>query len=511
MKQRRLAILLAAVMAVAMTSPAFAEEGEKHLNLGLGWFATTLDPADESVDYNSWMLTRMDVGENLFTVDENMVLQNQLADSWEVVDEKTWKLHIRDGVTFHNGNPLTAEAVKTSIERVIKDNVRGQNLVDIASMEADGQDLTIVTNEPNGSLLAGLSEPLFMIVDTTADVDNFINQPILTGPYKVVSFETDSTVELEAYDGYWGGTPGFDTITVKYVADSESGVMALQNGELDLMTVGSADLPLFAGEEFQTMTIEGIREYFAIFNLEDEKFQDKNLRDAIAFAIDRDSMASLIGTDCSVSAAPFPASVPFGYDELEKQSYDKEKAEELLAAAGYEDKDGDGVVEDADGNPLSITISLAYDLAGSGDMVDMIAQTMQALLKGIGINCEVAKLENGSAIKENHEFDIAICNFLSAITGDPYSFLRSNWGTDGGTNYSSYSNKDLDEALSRLEAATDPQERYDIAQEAQQIMLNDTASIFMLTRNYNIAAAADIQNLKGFPLDYYLLTPEVTR
>ena len=509
--KRKIALLTAGVLILAGAFTVSAEEQEKHLNLGLTWFATTLDPADESVDYNSWMLTRMDVGENLFTVDENMVLQNQLADSWEVVDEKTWKLHIRDGVTFHNGNPLTAEAVKTSIERVIADNVRGQNLVDIASMEADGQDLTIVTNEPNGSLLAGLSEPLFMIVDTTADVDNFINQPILTGPYKVVSFETDSTVELEAYEDYWGGKPGFDTITVKYVADSETGVMALQNGELDLATAGSSDLPLFAGEDFQTMTIEGIREYFAIFNLTDPKFQDQNLRDAIAFAIDRESMAGLIGTDCSVSAAPFPGSVPFGYDSLEKQSFDQAKAQECLAAAGYEDKDGDGIVEDAEGTPLKIVLSLAYDLAGSGSMVDMIAETMQSQLKAIGIGCEIAKLENGSAIKENHEFDIAICNFLSAITGDPYSFLRSNWGTDGGTNYSSYSNEAFDEALLRLEAATDPQERYAIAEEAQQILLNDTGSIFMLTRNYNVVAAADIKNLKGFPLDYYMLTPDVTR
>lgn len=509
MKKRKIAALLTFAIIMAPFS-VHAEETEKHLNLGLTWFATTLDPADESVDYNSWMLSRMDVGENLFTVDENMVLQNQLADSWENVDENTWKIHVRDGVTFHNGNPVTAEAVMNSINRVIADNVRGQNLVNIDHMEADGQDLTIVTKEPNGALLAGLSEPLFMIVDTTADVDNFVNQPVLTGPYKVDSFEKDNVVELEAYDGYWGGTPGFDTITVKNVTDSEAGVMALQNEELDILTVPSTSLSVLEDAGFQTMTVEGIREYFGIFNMSQERFQNSDLREAISYAINRDGMASLIGSDCSVAAAPFPSSVPFGYDQLEKQSYDEEKAKELLKAAGYEDTDGDGVVEDADGEPLKMTISVAYDLAGSGEMIDTIAASMQSGLQAVGIDCSIANLENGSAIKENHEYDLAICNFLSAITGDPYSFLRANWGTDGGTNYTGYSNAEFDEVLAKLSAATDPQERYSIAQEAQQILLNDNASVFMVTKNYNIAASSKIKNLKGFPLDYYLLTPDTT-
>ncbi len=510
MKKKLAMALLITGMTVALNCSVFAESAEKHLDLGLTWFATTLDPADESVDYNSWMLMRMDVGECLFTLDENMELVPQLADSWELLDDVTWKIHIREGVTFQNGNPLTAESVMGSIDRVISDNARGQSLTDIKEMTADGQDLTIVTNEPNGSLLAGLSEPLFMIVDPSGDVDSYIHTPICTGPYMVAEFQADNKVELVKYDGYWGGDPGFDSVTVKYVADADSGIMALQNGELDIATVDSGNLSLFETEDYQIIDVQGLREYFAIMNMENEVLQDKNVREALSYALDRDAMAGLLGSDVSVSAAPFPSSVPFGYDNLNKQSYDPDKVKELLAAAGYTDADGDGMVEDEAGNPLKFTISVAYDLAGSGDMIDMMATTMQAQFQAAGIQCDIAKLEDGAAIKNDHDYDIAICNFLTAGTGDPQNYLVNNWMTGGGTNYSGYTNEELDNILKQLSSATDPQERYDYAEEAQEIILDDCAGLFMLTKNYHIVAGADIQNLKAFPLDYYMLTPDVT-
>jgi len=124
----------------AVSTEAQANTG--HMNIALYWFGETLDPA---LDWDGWTLTRAAVGETLVTVDENLQLVGQLADSWENVDETTWKFHIRQGVTFQNGNPLTPEAVKASIERTVKMNERGEDALKLASIDVDGEYVIIKT------------------------------------------------------------------------------------------------------------------------------------------------------------------------------------------------------------------------------------------------------------------------------------------------------------------------------------------------------------------------------
>lgn len=208
-------IMTAAVMLFGSAGAAVADdaaaEGEKHLNMAIYWFGDDLDPGH---GWNGWTLTRAAVGENLVTVTEDLELVGQLADSWEAVDDTTWKFHIRQGVTFQNGNPLTAEAVKSSIERSIEINERGQTNLKLSSIETDGEYVIFQTEEPYGAFLANLSEPLFIIVDTTADTDTFVDTPVCTGPYMVTSFDPGVSFEAVAYKDYWGGTPGLDSVTV---------------------------------------------------------------------------------------------------------------------------------------------------------------------------------------------------------------------------------------------------------------------------------------------------------
>ena len=138
-KKILLGIFLALISVVILTScgekekeaaTTEAQANGEHMNIALYWFGETLDPA---LDWDGWTLTRAAVGETLVTVDENLKLVGQLADSWENVDETTWKFHIRQGVTFQNGNPLTPEAVKSSIERTVKMNERGESALKLAS------------------------------------------------------------------------------------------------------------------------------------------------------------------------------------------------------------------------------------------------------------------------------------------------------------------------------------------------------------------------------------------
>ena len=196
MKTKWIGLLLTGTLLLSGAAPAFAEESsDSHLDFGIYWFGDDLDPGN---GWNGWTLTRAAVGETLITVNENLEFVGQIADEWEAVDDTTWKFHIRDGVTFQNGNICDAQAVVSSIQRSLEVNERGQTNLKLASVEADGDYVIFTTEEPYGAFLANLTEPLFVIVDTSVDTSNFGNEPICTGAYKVTSFEPDVSFDAVA-------------------------------------------------------------------------------------------------------------------------------------------------------------------------------------------------------------------------------------------------------------------------------------------------------------------------
>ena len=142
-----------------------ANGGTKSIVIGVGQFPTNLDPA---LEFNGWFVYEFGIGETLVKFTETMEIEPLLADSWNRVDDLTWKFHIRPGVKFHNGVAVTAEVVKSSIERSLKLNPRTAEILLINAMAADGQNLTITTKTPYEALLGNLADPLAIIVDTTA-------------------------------------------------------------------------------------------------------------------------------------------------------------------------------------------------------------------------------------------------------------------------------------------------------------------------------------------------------
>ena len=98
-------------------------------------------------------------------------------------------------------------------------------------MTAQGQDLTIKTTRPDASLLGNMAEPLFIIVDTSADTSKFKSEPIATGPFMVTGYTPDQEIQVKRYDGYWGGAADLDTMTLKYIKDDNTRALALQSGK----------------------------------------------------------------------------------------------------------------------------------------------------------------------------------------------------------------------------------------------------------------------------------------
>ena len=204
------------------------------LKVGAISFAGTLEPTE---NYFSWAVVRFGIGETLIKFDDQMKATPWLATSWKQGDDKlTWTFTINDKVKFSNGNSLTAEAVKASLERTFAKSKRAKTFFNYTEITANGQELTIKTDKEYYNLPNLLGDPLFLIMDVTAEAngrDIAKEGPIGTGPYVVSSF-TKERAELKRNDNYWDGKAGFAKVEIPSINDANTRAMALQSGDVDM-------------------------------------------------------------------------------------------------------------------------------------------------------------------------------------------------------------------------------------------------------------------------------------
>lgn len=509
MKKKVVLSLLASGMMLGMLGMnGFAEEAEKHLEVSTFWITPSLDFSDS---YSGWVCTRIGVGETLVKLNDDVQLENWLAESWENVDELTWKIRVRDGITFHNGKPVDAEAVMASIQYAMDNNNRADTYLKLDSMSADGMELTIKTREPNAALIFNLAEPLFCIFDVTCE--DMVNCPQGTGPYKVTGFETDVRIDLAKNDDYWDGEAGLDTITVSEIADSEARVMALQSGETEMsVTLDNASLKLFDNDDYNVSVIIGERTNVTYMNHERPFTSDKAIRQAISYAVDRDTYAASI-TGGEAATGVFPSSLPYHNDTLTAYTYDPDKANQILDDAGYVDGDGDGIRE-MNGENIKLQYYMAQSHGSSDTM--LLAQAIQADLKKIGIDVELQMTENLSDILTSGEFDMSSDNSNTAPTGDPQYFLSVRYasavggGGDHGSNTGRYASEEMNEILDKLSATFDVEERYNLAHDAAQLLLDDAAALYLTYVPMNTVSASYVVGAEQPTVDYYMITKDLT-
>ena len=486
----------------AAAQPAAEPAQDVHINSANLYGLSKLDPHD---GWNGWYSCRLGISECLTTVDENIELVPQLADSWERTGELTYCFHIRQGVKFSNGNDLTAEAVKASFERLLEMSSRLADLK-INSIEVDGENVIFTTTEPYSAFPNALSEPMCSIVDVTADTDSFNEMPVCTGPYKVVDYVADEKVELEANEYYWDGVPAIRYITALNIGE-DTKVEAALAGQIDVGQ-GANAITLAALEGQDRVTVVetlGSRIGMLHFNcMEGHATADKNLRLALCYAVNRDVIAQIDGNGYSSPATTlFAAS--YGSEGVTYPTYDPEKAAEYLAAAGYEDKDGNGYVE-KDGQELVLDMPL------SSTESTAIQQAMQGMWRDAGIHVELRMVENKIPERDEGRYDIYDSFYQTLNAGDGQTFLRSNFGSPdaiGRVNVTRYASADFDAILSELDKTDVPSERLDLFMKAQQILSDDAPWLFLYVREnvYMVnSAVVDPASVVAHPIDYYFMT-----
>lgn len=513
------AILAAtALMAVSFAGcgGSSAPKGPKDtLTIGITNFADSLETTD---NYFGWQVMRYGIGECLVHFDDKMNAEPWLAESWKVSDDKmSWTFKIKN-VKFSNGNPVTGEAVKQSIERTFKKAVRASAMFELDHITADGQNVTIYTKKPVATLPGILGDPLFIIVDVASEgkVDFAKQGPIGTGPYIVKSF-SKAKCELDANPNYYEKVP-FKHLVVNTIDDPNTRAMALQKGEIDIaVNVAAGDLALFQDKKkFNISSISSIRDVLARMNVANGRLlQDKKVRQALIRSLDRETYAKVLLKDTFTAGGPMlPPSLDYGFDELMKSypdKYDVDSAKKLLAEAGWVDTDGDGFV-DKDGKNLELDF-IFY--SGRAEL-PLYAEATQADAKKVGIKINLKNVDYNvlDSIGINGEYDLLISNILTEAAGDPEVFMNGYWKTNingsNPQNGSGYSNPAYDALSDQLASEFDPAKRRDIIIKMQKLIQDDSAALIFGYPQTNMVSNTNVENANIYPCDYYWVTKDIT-
>ena len=472
---------------------------------------TTFNAENDETDvnphngYSGWACIRYGVGETLFKYSDTMELEPWLAESYENVDELTWKINLKDGITFTSGRKLDGEAVKECIEHLVAVHKRAAGDLNIERVEAEADTVIITTAKPVPALINYLSDPYGCIIDMQAGITDEGNVSA-TGPYIAEEIVTDSGLTLVKNQNYWNGGPGLDEIIVKTISDGDTLTMALQSGELNAAYgLPYSSLSLFNNSNYTISSSETSRSFFAQMNYANVNLQDSNVRAAIAMAINKKDFTNvLLKGNGTLAEGPFPKDYTFGDSYVKAAEYNIDNARHLLAQSGWKDTDGDGYVE-KNGEKLTLRW-LTYP---SRQELPLLAENVQASLKQIGIDVKINCTANHLDYVKKGEWDIYASAFVCAPTGDPEYFFTTHCLKNSSKNRGGYYNEQLEQLEEQLSTTFDTEGREQLGIKMTQTILDDNAFIFASHLKMSIVSGKGVSGLTAHPSDYYEITAEL--
>ncbi len=423
----------------------------------------------------------------------------ELAESWDVEDNGAlYRFHLREGVTWHDGEPFTSADVKFSFEKVLlKYHSRtaasvGQALESIST--PDERTVEFRFKEPYAPFPLQLDVTEAPIIPEhiyagTDPLENPANlEPVGTGPFAFESYKPGAEIRLVRNPDYFiDGQPLLDEVVLRVIPDAESQVIALEAGEVDwLFGVPGADLARLeedGGFEFLRTNVNpgGSNCIMTVsFNLEKPVFQDVRTRRAVATAINSQQFVDrvLFGQG-KVAEAPISSGIDFAHaDDLSGMpTYDKQAAEDLLDAAGWiRQGDGTRVAQGVqgipDGTPLSFGFTLFTSFAAYGDL-------FKAQLADVGIDVELDPQEPdifAETVFVDRDFDsniISYCNGADPEIGVKRMYVSSTIGPVPFSNAAAYSNPMVDSLFDQARTTVDPGERGEVYRQIQEILVED--------------------------------------
>lgn len=509
-KKKLAAILAALLLCAGVAGCGDKESSEKTFVYGTMAYGVAMENAGTNPhdSYTGWSTVRYGIGETLFRFNERMELEPWLADRYEQIDDNTVKIYLKPAIVFSNGQKVTGAKVKACLEDLLAKHDRAPKDLKIDAITADEESVTIHSMEKVPALLNYLSDPYGAIVDVEAGEHDRI--VIGTGPYEATSV-TDTEIQLKKNENYWGEhKPKMDKIVVKSITDGDTLTMAMQNGELDAVQgLPYSSLQLFAAdkEHYAISATDTSRTYQIAMNFHTPELQDVRVRRAIAQAVDKQGFTDvLLHGNGTAAVGPFPANLPFGDTQVKAPDYNLEAAKALLAEAGYQDTDGDGYV-DKDGKNLE----LRYLTYTSRQELPLLAESVQATLKKIGVKLQVNATDNYRTFLKNGEYDMFAKAIVTAPTGDPEYYFTSHVLPDAVDNRGFYDSPAVTTLAHRLHNTFGAEARSQLAVPMVQQVLDDAAVIYAAHLKMSFVMKKAVTGFAAHPSDYYEITPELDK
>ncbi len=503
------ALATIAVFAGVLVQPAKSQIPPDVLVVGQIAEPKSLDPSAVTAVNDFRILVNLYDGLTRYK-DGTLEPEPALAESWEISEDgTTYTFTLREGVTFHDGTPFNADAVKFTFDRMLDENHPYHDtgpfplsffFSSVSETEVvDEYTVRFHLSEPYAPFLSNLAYPTGLIVSPAAVEQhgaNFGRNPSGTGPFTFNVWESNRQVALEKNPDYWDGEPPLRGVVFRPITDANARVSEMLSGGIDLMVeVPPDNVALFADDpQFEMYEQAGPHLWFLILNVKEPPFDDVRMRQAVNFAIDKETLVNdvLQGT-ATVATGPTPAAFGWAYNEsLEPYPHDPEKAKELIEEAGY----GEGVEV------------VFYVTEGGSGMLDPVPMgtAIQADLAEVGIDAKIETYEWNTfldRVNPGLEGKAGMAE-MAWMTNDPdtlpFLALRTEAMPDnGGFNSGYYSNPEVDELLEAARRSTDQAERAELYKQMQEIVYEDAPWAFVASWKQNAATGANVENFKLQP------------
>jgi len=486
----------AAAVTAGLPDRARGQARRGELIAGLSERMLTLDPANHySISATSVL---RHVYDPLVDVTNDSKFVPALAESWQVVNNTTWRFTLRKDVKFHDGSPFNADSVVYTLKRV-RDNtklIKQFVYADIEDVQKDGDfAVKVVSKSPFGSLPAHLTMLGMLPPSAAANEDAFFQKPIGTGPFRFASWTHGDHVNLVASPSYWKpGIPKVEKVTFRFIPELSTRVAAMRAGELHVIDRVWPDMvqTLRASPGVKVLDTPAVEAQRWIFQLAKDPVKDPRVRKAISLAIDRNVIIKdlLLGYARPVDS-PIPPGL-IGHTNLGQKPYDPEKARQILKQAGYQN--------------LQLDFVLMKDLYPK--QLEIV-QAVAAMLGEVGIKVNIKNLEIATA--REHRSAGTYDMFFSGWAHMPHDpdWYLGQWFTKAGAEKLTRFNDPKVERLIAEGRVPDPKVRQQKYEEIERILWEDEPEIWPY---YSVAIYAVSDKLRNFEArrDYYVLLYDVS-
>lgn len=425
--------------------------------------------------------------EGLVKPDENGNLVSAVASDYRVSEDGTvYTFTLRENVKFHNGEAVTAEDVKYSIERnagLVEDgNILVSAFAKIKSVSiVDPSTIEVALSEPDTEFIGYMTVAII-----PKDYSDQAAKPVGTGPFKFVSYTPQQNFKIEKFEDYWGENGAkLDAVEFRIVQNTDSVILDLKAGSIDIYPYLTDSQ---AAELSGTMNIEAGNSNLTqalYLNNSNEIFGNKLVRQAMYYAIDRNEIMSIVSGDkgTKLGSALYQGFGKYYTDLSGNYSSDTQKAKELLKEAGYE-------------NGFSFTVKIPSNYQFHVSTGEVIVEQ----LKKVGITANIELIDWTTWLNDvytNRDFEATIIGIDAKLAP---SDMMLRYKSDYGKNFCNYNNAEYDEMLGKAMATTNEEEKAEYYHQLQQILSDDAAAIYIQDPPTLVAMNKELTGFKFYPV-----------